>query len=326
MVQDRSLLGRPPSVHRATADTASVVVLGAGAMGCLFGARLAESGHHVVLVDVRADQVDAINARGLRVEENGSSHVVSVAASLADKLSAPADWIVLFTKAFASEAALAGAIHAIGDHTWILTLQNGLGHVEVIQRYVDPHRIVVGTTTIPSDIVGLGHVRTHGSGSTKIMSVEGGVTDRLRALASALTAARLPCEISERVWESIWEKLAFNAAMNSLTAVTGLTVGQVGRSPAGAALADRVAAEVTAVAQRQGIGADLAAVRREIAMAFRDHADHKPSMLQDVMAKRPTEIEHINGAVAREASRLGISVPSTEALYQLVRMLEDAYP
>jgi 2-dehydropantoate 2-reductase len=301
-------------------------VLGAGAMGCLFGARLAESGQRVTLVDVRADQVDAINARGLIVDEHGKSRVVAVAASLPEKVTEPADLILLFTKAFHSDAALAGASRAIGPDTWILTLQNGLGHVEKIRKHVDAHRTVVGTTTVPSDMVGLAHVETRGSGSTKIMSVEGGVTDRLRALAAALTGAGIPCEVSERVWESIWEKLAFNAAMNSLTAVTGLTVGQVGRSPAGAALADRVATEVTAVAQRQGIDADLSAVRREIATAFREHVNHKPSMLQDVLAKRPTEIEHINGAVAREAMRLGMAVPSTEVLYQLVRLLEQAYP
>jgi 2-dehydropantoate 2-reductase len=310
----------------ALQQDSTVVVLGAGAMGCLFGARLAESGHRVTLVDVRAEQVDAINAGGLTVDDHDGSRVVRVAASLPGGVAGHADFVVLFTKAFASDAALAGAIRAIGPDTWILTLQNGLGHVEKIKKYVDSRRIVVGTTTIPSDAVGLAHVHTRGSGTTKIMSVEGGVTDRLRALAAALTSAGLPCEISERVWESIWEKLAFNAAMNSLTAVTGLTVGQVGRSPAGAALADRVAEEVIAVAHRQDIAADLAVVRREIATAFREHVTHKPSMLQDVLAKRPTEIEHINGAVAREAARLGMSVPSTETLYQLVRMLEQAYP
>lgn len=315
---------QPRPSHGSDVDT--VLVLGAGAMGCLFGARLAQSGRRVTLVDVRADQVNAINERGLTVDDHDGSHVVKLRAAQPEQLSEHADWIVLFTKAFASDAALAGAIRAIGADTWILTLQNGLGHVEKIKKYVDPTRIVVGTTTIPSDAVGLAHVHTRGSGTTKIMSVEGGITDRLRAVADALTRARLPCEVSERVWESIWEKLAFNAAMNSLTAVTGLTVGQVGRSAAGAALANRVAEEVIAVAHRQGIAADLSVVRREIATAFREHVDHKPSMLQDVLARRPTEIEHINGAVAREAARLGMSVPSTETLYQLVRMLEQTYP
>jgi len=323
MALHRDAEDRPRS-DGANAD--AVIVLGAGAMGCLFGARLAQSGQQVTLVDVRADQVEAINARGLIVDEHGGSHVVKVAARLPEQLTARADWILLFTKSFASDAALAGAIRAIGPDTWILTLQNGLGHVETIKKYVDAARVVVGTTTIPSDTVGLAHVHTRGSGTTKIMSVEGGASDRLRALAAALTAAGLPCEMSERVWESIWEKLAFNAAMNSLTAVTGLTVGQVGRSAPGAALADRVAQEVTAVAHRQGIAADLSIVRREIATAFREHVDHKPSMLQDVLARRPTEIEHINGAVAREAARLGMSVPATEMLYQLVRTLEQAYP
>jgi 2-dehydropantoate 2-reductase len=311
--------------HSAANDNFAAVVLGAGAMGCLFGARLAENGHRVTLVDVRLDQVEAINRSGLTVDENGARRVVKVPASLPDQLTDRADLVILFTKAFQSEAALAGAARAIGPSTWILTLQNGLGHVERIAKYVSADRIVVGTTTMPSDIVDVAHVQTRGSGMTKIMSVEGGVTERLRRLAAALAQAGLPCEVSERVWESIWEKLAFNAAMNSVTAVTGLTVGQVGRAEAGAVLADRIAEEVTSVARRQGIEANLSAVRREIAMAFREHGEHKPSMLQDVLAKRPTEIEFINGAVAREAARLGMSVPATEMLYQLVRLLEQSY-
>jgi 2-dehydropantoate 2-reductase len=306
-------------------DNFATVVLGAGAMGCLFGACLSAIGHPVVLVDVRAEQVDAINRDGLTVDANGKSRVVQLRASLPEQLAERADLLVVFTKAFHTEAALAGAAQAIGPKTWILTLQNGLGHVDKIKKYVSADRIVVGTTTVPSDIVGVAHVQTKGSGLTKIMSVEGGVTERLRNLAFELSRAGLLCELSEQVWASIWEKLAFNAAMNSLTAVTRLAVGQVGRSRAGAALADRIAEEVTSVARRQGIAADLSAVRREIAMAFREHGDHKPSMLQDVLAERPTEIEHINGAVAREAARLGMTVPTTESLYQLVLLLEQAY-
>jgi 2-dehydropantoate 2-reductase len=251
--------------------------------------------------------------------------MVNVAARLPADVRDPADLLLLFTKAFQSEEALAGAGGAIGPSTWVLTLQNGLGHVEKIQRYVDPSRIVVGTTTVPGDTVGLGHVRTRGSGLTKIMSVQGGTTDELRAVAEALTRAGLPCEVSERVWVSIWEKLAFNAALNSLTAVTRLTVGQVGRAPEGRALAHSIAEEVIAVAQSQGIAAELASVEQQITMAFREHADHKPSMLEDVLAKRPTEIEYINGAVIREAQRMALAVPTTAVLYQLVRLLEHSY-
>lgn len=302
-----------------------ISVVGAGAMGCLFGARLAEGGHHVTLIDVRADHIGAIRRDGLVVEENGKERVVRLDATLPDGAGEQAELVVLFTKAFQSEAALAGTRQVLGPETWVLSLQNGIGHVETIKKFVDPRRIAVGTTTVPSDAAGLGRVRTRGSGNTKIMAVEGGISEPLRRIASALTQSGLPCEISERVWVSIWEKLAFNAALNSLTAVTGLTVGQLGSTREGATLARQVAEEVTAVAQRKGIAADPEAAAREIATAFREHVDHKPSMLQDVLARRQTEIESINGAIVREAESLGLSVPCTAMLYRLVRLLEQTY-
>jgi 2-dehydropantoate 2-reductase len=308
----------------------NVTVLGAGAMGCLFGGRLADAGHQVVLVDVRAEQIDPINDRGLILEVDGKTTTARPEARLATDTGdadarEPTELLLLFTKAFHSEAALAGAGTVIGPDTWILTLQNGIGAVDAIQKYVDARRIVVGTTTLPGDLVGPGRVRSRGGGLTKIMSVEGGVTERLRHLGATLTAAGIECEIVEQIWTTIWEKLAFNAALNALAAVTGLTVGQLGSATDGRELADRVAEEVIAVAHRKGIAAQLAAVREAIAMAFREHVNHKPSMLEDVLAKRRTEIEFINGAVVREAGALGVPVPTTAALAGLVRLLEHGY-
>jgi 2-dehydropantoate 2-reductase len=318
----------------------NVTVLGAGAMGCLFGGRLADAGHHVVLIDVRAAQIDAINDGGLILELDGQVddeagqetrietriRTVRLEAHLPADAREQTELVLLFTKAFHSEAALAGARAVIGTATWIVTLQNGLGAVDAIRKYVDASRIVVGTTTLPGDLVGLGRVRSRGGGLTKIMSVEGGVTDRLRRLGSMLSGAGIECEIVEQIWTTIWEKLAFNAALNSLAAVTGLTVGQLGSAAEGRALADRVAQEVIAVAQRKGIAARLASVQEVIAMAFREHVHHKPSMLEDVLARRRTEIDFINGAVVREAMALGVPVPTTAALAGLVRLLEHGYP
>lgn len=299
-----------------------VVILGAGAMGCLFGARLARGGHRVVLVDVRNEQIDAINTGGLTLEADDGTATVRPRACRPEEARDVAKLVIVFTKAFHSAAALAAARAVIGPDTWILSLQNGLGHVEVMRAHADEARIVVGTTTFPADLVGVGRVRTHGAGQIKIMAVAGGVSDRLRELAATFNACRLDTEIEPEVFVSIWEKLAFNCAMNALAAVTGLTVGGMGSAAEGRAIADRVVSEVVAVARRKGIPAELARVREVIAMAFREHGDHKPSMLQDLLAGRPTEIDFINGAVVREAAALGLSVPTTETLGELVRLRE----
>jgi 2-dehydropantoate 2-reductase len=304
----------------------NITVLGAGAMGCVFGGRLAEAGHRVELVDVRAVQIDAIRRDGLTIEADDGVRTVRLAARLADAApSGPAELVLLFTKAHHSAVALAAAAGVLGPDTWVLTLQNGLGVVDHVRERIDPQRIIVGVTTVPSDLVAPGRVRTRGTGTTKIMAVAGGIGDRLREIAAGLHAAGLACEIAEDVWAAIWEKLAFNAALNALTAVTGLTVGQLGAAPDGRWLADTVAGEVVAVAQRKGIAADLASVRATISMAFRDHGDHQPSMLQDVLARRATEIDYVDGAVVREATALGMEVPVTATLWRLVRLLEHSY-
>ena len=300
-----------------------VTILGAGAMGCLYGARLARGGHRVQLIDVRREQVDAINRDGLTLEDDAGVTTTRPVARLPDQARDPASLLILFTKAYQSASALDGARAVLGPDTWVLTLQNGLGHVEVIRRYVgDDTRIVVGTTTLPADLVGPGRVRTHGGGQSKIMTVAGGAGERLRAIAAAFSACGLDTQVSDDVFASIWEKLAFNCAMNALAAVSGCTVGQMGRAPEGRVIADRVVNEVIAVARRKGIPADLARVRAVIAMAFREHTDHKPSMLQDLLAGRPTEIDAINGAVVREAAALGMDVPTTATLCDLVRLRE----
>jgi 2-dehydropantoate 2-reductase len=129
--------------------------------------------------------------------------------------------------------------------------------------------------------------------------------------------------VSREVFTAIWEKLAFNAALNSLTAVTGLTVGGVATTTEGRELAHSIAKEVVMVANRKGIAASETAVLATVDSALRDHGDHLPSMLQDIRAGRKTEIEAINGAVVREAALLGIAVPTTLSLYRLVRMQEQ---
>ena len=300
-----------------------VVILGAGAMGCLFGGRLAEAGHRVVLVDVSPEHLEAINRLGLALETGEGARRIPIPARRAGEVAEPPELLVLFTKSMHTAQALASARHLLGKETRVLTLQNGLGNVEAVEAFVPRSRIVVGMTTWPSDLLGPGEVRSLGEGATKILSADGQVTPPLERISATLDQAGLRCAISTEVFAAIWEKLAFNAALNTLTAVTGLPVGEVGATPDGRELAYAIAREVVAVANRKGVQASETTVLATVDEAFRDHGDHLPSMLQDLRAGRKTEIEAISGAVVREASLLGIPVPVTQSLYRLVRMLEQ---
>ena len=232
------------------------------------------------------------------------------------------DLVIVFTKTLHSRAALASAHPLLGPDTWVLTLQNGLGNVEVIEEWMPRERIIQGITTFPSDLVGPGRVRSLGEGVTRIMSVDGTLSPRLREVREALDGAGLHCETAPDVTVAIWEKVAFNAATNALTAVTGLNVGQLADSPDGREVARTVVAEVASVALRKGISVRERAVLATLDDAFAHHRDHKPSMLQDMLRGRHTEIDALNGAVVREAAALGMRVPVTETLYRLVRAME----
>jgi 2-dehydropantoate 2-reductase len=301
-----------------------VVILGAGAMGSLFGAMLQRAGQAVVLVDVWLEHVAAINQHGLLVEREGRRETIPITALLPHQLTAEPDCIVLFTKAFHTEAALAGVQAVLSHRTHILTLQNGIGQVEIIERFCDRSRIMHGITTYPCDLVGPGHIRTQGSGQIKMMSVDGREHDMLRQVHGMLCRAGFECIVSADTSCAIWEKLAFNAAMNAMAAVLRLPVGKMGDAPEGRQLAGAIVAEAVAVAQQKGIDVDGQRIAATVAMAFAEHREHHPSMLQDIQAKRRTEIDFINGAIVAHARALGLPAPVNETLFRLVKTLEAA--
>jgi 2-dehydropantoate 2-reductase len=300
-----------------------IAILGAGAMGSFFGGVLAESAHAVTLLDIDEQHLDAIRRDGLRLV-NGSRdrRITQLAVSRPELCDSTPDLLVVFTKSPHTRAALASVKHVIGPETFVLTLQNGLGNAEVLSEFVRPERVLIGVTTWPADKLGAAHVASHGEGKIRMMCGDGVHRPQVDAIAQALDAAGLHCTVDDNVWSAIWEKVAFNAALNSLCAVSGCAVDQLGRVPDGTALALKIVGEVLAVARAKGIRVDQERCASTVLHAIETHHGHKPSMLQDVLARRRTEIESINGAVVVAARELNVPVVHTEILLQLVRLVE----
>lgn len=206
--------------------------------------------------------------------------------------------------------------------TFVLTLQNGLGNVETLNAFVPLERILVGVTTWPADAAGPAHVRSHGAGTIRMMTADGAARPFATAVADALSRAGLACTLDADVWAAIWEKVAFNAALNTLCAATGCTVDQLGHHHDGPRLALAIAAETAAVARAKGIAVDGERIARNVEHAIREHRGHRPSMLQDVLAGRRTEIDAINGKVVAAAREAGVAVPHAETLLALVRLID----
>lgn len=301
------------------------LVLGAGAMGCLYGGLLKEKGNDVILVDVSKPQIDEINLNGLTLETAEGKRVIPITAKFAHEVSERPELLILFTKTIHSRSALESLKEKIGPDTVVLSLQNGLGNDEVIKEFVSTDRIIIGTTNFPSDLLKPGSVRSKGKGTTKIMSLNGEVTERLKQIEATLNDAGFNCVITKDVFVSIWEKVAFNAACNALTAVSRLRLGAVGGTEEGKELARSIAKEVISIANKKNINANAENVIKLIEQDFVEHADHMPSMMQDVLGNRTTEIDFINGAVVREAEKLGMDVPVTKVLYQLINMIQKNY-
>ncbi|MBR8057819.1 ketopantoate reductase family protein [Burkholderia dolosa] len=304
-----------------------IAILGAGAMGSLFGGLLAESGEDVTLIDVNDAHLDAIRRDGLRIDDDrGERRVTTLQALRPEAANAsadtPFDLLIVFTKSLHTRVALDGVRALLTPHTHVLTLQNGLGNVETLNAFVPLERILVGVTTWPADLAGPAHVHSHGAGTIRMMTADGAASPFAAAVADALSRAGLACTLDADVWAAIWEKVAFNAALNTLCAVTRSTVDQLGEHHDGPRLAQAIVAETAAVARAKGIAVDAARIARNVDHAIREHRGHRPSMLQDVLAGRRTEIDAISGKVVAAAREVGLAVPHTETMLSLVRVID----
>ncbi len=301
------------------------VIVGAGAMGCLYGAKLRQIGQEVILIAARASAVDTINTNGVHLKEPASELVLRIPAYLASQYQETADAVLLFTKSIHTKDALASVRQCIGPDTCLVSFQNGIGNENILRPYADEDHMIIGTTNFPSDRQGDGIIASAGTGITAMMTVSGRRTKQLHALFSHLQEAGLHPQLRDDIFVGIWEKAAFNAALNSLTAVTLVPQGYMGETPEGRELAHTIAREVCSVALAKGIPVIEARVLETVDTLLDHHFEHCPSMLQDVLRERMTEIDAINGAAVQEAEVLGMQIPVTKVLWQLVRIVQKTY-
>ncbi|WP_395064443.1 ketopantoate reductase family protein [Paraburkholderia silvatlantica] len=300
-----------------------IAILGAGAMGSFFGGLLAQAGNHVTLLDVDEAHLAAVRQDGLEVTtDSGTRTVRNLSAMRPDEAKHPVDLMIVFTKTMYTEVALQSARDAIGPGTVLLSLQNGLGNAERLAKFADVANVMVGVTTWPADKSEPGKVSSHGAGTIRMMTANGAQTEALKQTVATLNGAGLSSIVDANVWAAIWEKVAFNAALNSLCAVTHCTVGELTSTADGEPLALRIVNEVVSVANAKDIAANEEHVVENVRNALAHHRAHRPSMLQDVLAGRRTEIDSINGAVVDAARAIGHAVPCTETLLHLVKLID----
>jgi 2-dehydropantoate 2-reductase len=301
-----------------------IAVVGCGAVGSLFAANLGTLDDvEVWAYDPWQDHVDAINAHGLRL--SGAGEVVGRVRATADPAELPpSDLGIVAVKSMHTSEAIAATAHAFQDGA-VCSVQNGAGNEELIAEHV--REVIRGTTFPAGHVIEPGHVGWDTKGDTHIGPFEPSPApiEKVEALADACTRAGMPTHALEDARGAQWRKLIFNAASNAIAALTGRTHGQVAEPPT-RELAWAVMAEGRAVADAQRITLDMSpeelfdhAARKDVAYG------HKPSMLQDVEARRATEIDFLNGAIAAVGERHGVGTPLNRALTELIKGMEETW-
>jgi 2-dehydropantoate 2-reductase len=308
-----------------TDTTHAIAVVGSGAVGCLFGAMLREAGHRVIMLDTNAERVETIASDGIHITGISGEKTVSVEATAKAGDIGECDVAVIATKSYDTADAVDGVAGVLKPSTPVLTLQNGLGNVEVIRDAVGDDRTIGGITAQGATLAAAGSIVHAGRGKTVIGTPANRLTDNLELVRSILESAGFEPEVSGDLEGTIWNKLIINVGINALTAVTRLNNGRLIEFEGTHQIMKDVVAEAVEVAKAHKIKVALADPLGQVEEVCRLTATNIASMLQDVLARRHTEIDAINGAIARLGEEAGIPTPINAALAALVRTIESSY-
>lgn len=302
-----------------------IAIIGAGAMGSLYGARLTQAGEDVWLYDTWQENIAVMQERGLTVIAAGGVETVHVKATTKIDEIGEADLVMIFVKAHATHDAALEAASLLGLDTMVMTLQNGLGNAEQIAAVVGAERVLVGTTAMGATMAGAGRVIDNGKGSTHIGNFSATMTKRLYQIAAIFSRSGLYTVVDANVDALRWSRLTINAGINALSAVTGLTNGQLLACPESQEIMNRAVAEAEAVAKAHGITFPHANMQDQVHASAAATKDNKSSMLQDIVKKRRTEVDAINGAIVKAGAQTGVVTPVNEILTLLVKTMERTY-
>ena len=302
-----------------------ICILGAGALGCALGGVLTEAGNEVWLINRNADQVDAMNSRGLILRAGGVDRTVAVHAATTAQSAGVVDLVVVLVKSFHTQQAMQAATSLIGPDTLVLSLQNGLGHEDILADIVGRERVLAGKTYAGGSQLGVGHVNIGTKGKdTHIGELDGAMTERVQRVAHVFNAAGLDTTVSDNIMGTIWDKLLINVATGAITGITGLPYGDLYKQPELEACGVAAVAEAMAVAKASGIRLSIT----EPSQAWHKAGaglpyEFRTSMLQSLDKGSITEIDFVNGSVVRWGQRCGVPTPVNQTLVACMKGIES---
>jgi 2-dehydropantoate 2-reductase len=293
-------------------------VIGAGNMGSIYGANLARIGEPVVMIDVWEEHVVQMQSAGLRMSGLHGEFTAPVTAAT-DPASAPkCDVAIICVNSYSTRDAAMAAKQLLADSGFALTLQNGLGHLEILTEVLGEGRVMGGLTFHSADLQGPGRVTHTNEGPTYLGELDNAKSARLETLRDTLDRAGMLPVVVDDILATIWSKFVHNCAINAVCAITGLRPGHIQEVPAVDAFQTHIIEEVLALAGAKGI----ALPERDFVKTIKAYCAtkfHRVSMVQHLDRGRPTEIDSLNGYVARESEKLGLQAPYNDALAMLIK-------
>jgi 2-dehydropantoate 2-reductase len=302
-----------------------IVIVGSGAMGCLFAHFLTKSKEEIWILDKTKERAAQISQCGIMVEGMSGKYQVKVKATAEVKEIGQADLVIICVKSYDTKEAVMLSKGLVGENTSVLTLQNGIGNLEIISEVVGADRVIGGVTNEGATLLDIGSIRHAGRGETVIGRIDRKIPVEMRAIREIFNKVGLETRISRDIKGLLWSKLIINVGINALTAITRLHNGKLIEFEGTRKILREAVTEATKVAKRKRIKLVYDDPLAKVEAVCEATAGNISSMLQDVLKKKRTEIDFINGVIVRQGQELGIPVPVNQILLDLVKTIETSY-
>jgi 2-dehydropantoate 2-reductase len=307
----------------------NIAIAGAGAMGGRIGTQIKEAGYNVTLIDYWDEHINKINDEGLEIKTETSTYNVNITAKKPSEVNEQYDLLIILTKAMDSSAMINALYdrNAIKESTAILTMMNGLGHDERFAEVVPKSQIFLAVTMWTAGLRGPGQLLLEGSGTIELQRADGEADNRTEEINNIFNEAGLNSVISDNVFISIWSKATLNSVLNPLCTILDKRIGELGAYEQARAMIQPLIEEIVAVANARNVDIKTADMIHKIEAAYPESTQglHYPSMHQDLHKGRLTEIDFLNGQIAKYGKDLNIPTPLNEMLTHQVHELELDY-
>ena len=298
-----------------------IAVIGAGAMGSIYGGHLSLH-NDVWLIDTNPSVIEHLQKEGLILEEQGKENLYRPGAAVSSEGLGTMDLVILFVKALFSKAALESNRSMIGANTYVLTLQNGSGHEDILGEFVDLDHIIIGTTEDNGAVLGMGYIRHGGEGNTNVGMLVEDKEGFLPKLKESFDACGFNVRIHSVIQQLIWDKLFTNVSLSAVTGVLQCEIGYIAANEYAWKMTTALIHEAVEVAHALGLKADEEEITEKVKKTSVGSPEGVTSICADIRAGRRTEVDTISGSVVRAAKKAGVAVPTHEFVVNTIHALE----